>query len=136
MDQLTAITVVAITASVLISWLFLLYFVPRNMLSLFRYRLWRLRDAIRDDIHSGDLPDSKVTHLLVQVVESAIAVAPILTMLRYLIMPKPSIRVHIQTLPLFLAFSLSLAFLSLLHFLQVSAPLVIVPVHVGHGSTA
>jgi len=56
----------AVTAGVAAA-LSLLVVIPWCLRSLFRYRLWRLRDSIVDGVHAGDLPVDDAARLLSRV---------------------------------------------------------------------
>jgi hypothetical protein len=63
---------------------------PWVNLSLFRYKLWALRDDIIDDVLADRLPWNGYTKAGVGLVEITIRAAPGLTPLRWRLMPRPS----------------------------------------------
>ncbi len=79
--------VFALVALSLLLWGGVVYVVPRNLRSLFRYRLWTIRDRIVDEVLSGELPDSPVVRGLILMVESAIRHAGDATLMRFLLIP-------------------------------------------------
>ena len=63
------------------------YLIPSWLCSMFRYRLWQLRDSLQDDIISGRLPNQDFVHEFVAIIEAAIRMAPKLTLLRIIFTP-------------------------------------------------
>lgn len=62
-----------------------LFAVPKNQASRFRYRLWRLRDDIVDAQISGEIEESPEATQLVEAIEAGIESARDLSPLRFLI---------------------------------------------------
>lgn len=54
--------------------------VPATLVSLLRYRLWRIRDDLFDEIHNGGFMDTREPRLALEELERTIAVAPELTL--------------------------------------------------------
>lgn len=65
-------------------WACALFMVPDHVLSLFRYRLWRLRDHLQDCILDERLPDLPVVNDLLDTVESMIEHADRVTLSSFL----------------------------------------------------
>ncbi len=63
------------------------YSVPDSLVSLFRYKLWRIRDELVDAIRDGRVVDSAESGQLVSVIEETIQHAPQWTLLRLLFTP-------------------------------------------------
>jgi hypothetical protein len=63
-------------------WLCAFKLIPDCGVSFYRYRLWRLRDTIVDEIDNGDYHDAAQAQAVVRVVEKAIEAAPELTVLK------------------------------------------------------
>ncbi len=55
---MTSLSVAAVLLALLAGWLWIALIVsfPRNRVSLLRYKLWRIRDRLVDDIHGGAVP--------------------------------------------------------------------------------
>lgn len=90
MLNLTPLEVLSISVIISVAWFVSMLTIRRNMQSLFRYKLWPLRDAIVDDLLSGELPDMAVTRDLLDTVESTIRYAELITIIEFLIMPSPT----------------------------------------------
>lgn len=68
------------------AWLGLFLLVPWCQQSLYRYKLWAIRDAIRDDIRSGLLPEHDAVSRVCDMVEGGIRFSKDLTIARILLM--------------------------------------------------
>lgn len=62
--------------------------IPRDLRSLYRYKMWKLRDDVFDDIASGRLSDNQVSNELLVGIEMAVQAAPWMTLLNWLSFPK------------------------------------------------
>lgn len=71
-----------LAAATLASGYWVLVGVPRNLTSMFRYRLWRLRDEMVDGIISGKLEDTPELRQFISHVETTIRLAPMMTPFR------------------------------------------------------
>ena len=78
---------VALSGASIAVWIIFVVFIPNCLCSLFRYRLWRLRDAVKDDILYGRLPDRPFIREFVSMLESYILVANKLTLVQLLLLP-------------------------------------------------
>lgn len=77
-----AVLTVALVASVLWAWFCVFWLVPRNLRGMFRYRLWRLRDELADDIRSEEFERTDEPRRVLRAVECFIASADVLTPFR------------------------------------------------------
>ncbi len=84
------IWIIIISVGTTINWLMLVFVVPRNLLSVFRYQLWALRDDLLTDIYEKRLPAVPGVWRLFHAIEGTIAQAPSITFWRFLFVPKPS----------------------------------------------
>lgn len=66
MDALMTAIVIAV---VLFGWFCLIWVIPNSLLSLFRYRLWRMRDGLYDEIRAGKFHGTKQAYVLVEDME-------------------------------------------------------------------
>jgi hypothetical protein len=73
-----------IIASFSLSWACALIMVPRYVCSLFRYRLWRVRDHLQDCIWDGKLPELPVVTDLLEIIEVMIQHSEGVCLSRYL----------------------------------------------------
>jgi hypothetical protein len=88
MPYLTILTVALVLAA---ASLFLVgVVVPAMLRSMFRYRLWRLRDKVVDEILAGDLPGKMYCHRLVHLVEAFIITSREVTIWRWTVGFRPS----------------------------------------------
>jgi len=83
----------------LFAWFGLIKLIPSCNLSVFRYRLWRLRDSLADDVLDGSFQDSTQPQILVRFLEGVIELAPEMGALKLVVM-RWSCR-HVQTPELF-----------------------------------
>lgn len=72
-------------ASASIAWILVVVALPRYFRSAFRYRLWRLRDDLVDDVLSGNLPDVSSVREMRKRVEVGIRYADDLTLATVLV---------------------------------------------------
>ncbi len=85
------------------AWIGLFILTPLNLRSLFRYRLWRLRDDIVDDVLAGRLPREPAVTSLITATESLIQNARCVTWTTWLLSPnvpeeyRLAYRAHIET---------------------------------------
>lgn len=68
----TFILVTSLVLALLPIWVLFLYVVPRHQTSRFRYRLWEIRDEVKDSVYRGELPDNDAVNILGMHVESFI----------------------------------------------------------------
>jgi hypothetical protein len=73
MQTFLVLDVVGIT---LFAWFGLIKIIPSCNLSTFRYRLWRLRDQIADDVRGGAFQETAQPQVLVRFLEGVIDLAP------------------------------------------------------------
>lgn len=78
---------VALSGATVAVWALLIFFIPNCMCSMFRYRLWRLRDTVKDDVLRGQLPDSGLTQEFLGGIEAFILVADKVTLIQMLLLP-------------------------------------------------
>ena len=83
MGTFLILDVVAIT---LFAWFGLIKLIPSCNLSMFRYRLWRLRDRLEDEVLDGAFKDASQPRALVRFIEGVIDLAPELGALKLLAM--------------------------------------------------
>ncbi len=88
--------VVALSVACLGVWAIFMVFIPSCLCSLFRYRLWRLRDTVKDEILQAQLPDQEVVHEFLSVIESAILLAEKITLIQVLFLPVNERALHQQ----------------------------------------
>lgn len=69
MDALMTVVVIAV---VLFGWFCLFRIIPNCLVSLFRYRIWRKRDALYDEIRAGKFHGTKQAYELVRDMEAFI----------------------------------------------------------------
>lgn len=67
----------------------ILIVIPATLRSLFRYKLWRIRDAAMDDVLSDRLPDVPVVQAFINGIEGVLASPGHMTMLRWLAFSPP-----------------------------------------------
>lgn len=77
-------------AAACLAWLGLFIHVPRCLRSMYRYRLWQIRDDTFDAIRAGDLPDCGGVRQFLAVTEAAIAGSKRWTLAQWMVWPKPS----------------------------------------------
>jgi hypothetical protein len=77
-----AVLTVLLIATALWAWFCILWLVPRNLRSLFRYRLWRLRDGLATEIRAENFDEVREPRHLLDSVECFIEMAEELTPLR------------------------------------------------------
>jgi hypothetical protein len=77
------LNVVGIT---LFAWFGLIKIIPSCNLSIFRYRLWRLRDELADEVLDGSFQDAAQPRNLLQFLEGVIELAPELGALKLVAM--------------------------------------------------
>jgi hypothetical protein len=73
---MSVILLIVVIAWGLAAWIAIFIVVPSCMQSLFRHRLWRLRDGVVDRIRAGDFADAEPFRGLVHEIECAILAAP------------------------------------------------------------
>lgn len=83
---MTAVLTIAVIAIAGFAWLCLTNVIPSCCTSLFRYRLWQLRDEVFDEIYVGTFDDSEQPERLVDLLEVAIAQSHEVTVFRLLLM--------------------------------------------------
>ncbi|MFI4990897.1 MAG: hypothetical protein ACHQHO_08315 [Solirubrobacterales bacterium] len=88
-----------VTAITLFAWFGLIKIIPSCNLSIFRYRLWRLRDRLADEVLDGSFQDGTQPQALVRFIEGVIELAPEIGALKLLAM-RWSCR-HVQVPELF-----------------------------------
>jgi hypothetical protein len=64
--------VIVLLGSFVVAWGFALILVPRQVESLFRHRLWRIRDELQDHIFDQRLPEISVVEDTIEAVEEFI----------------------------------------------------------------
>jgi hypothetical protein len=69
---MNALLTINIVAFALFSWICVFKLVPASAISLCRYRLWRLRDELFDEIRNGKFDDGKQPRRLLLLVETTI----------------------------------------------------------------
>lgn len=84
-----ALLLATFTASFCSLWLCVLWIVPARLTSLYRYRLWLLRDDVVDDVLSGRLSPSDTICDFVDAIENAVQQARSMTLLKWLLTPLP-----------------------------------------------
>lgn len=77
------LTVIAVALAIF-AWVCIVKIIPDCARSLFRYRLWRLRDELVDEIRAGTFENDEMPKVLAAVVEGTITVAPEATLARML----------------------------------------------------
>ncbi|MHC4696996.1 MAG: hypothetical protein ACYTFA_09655 [Planctomycetota bacterium] len=83
------IWVILLVLLVTVLWAIFVIQVPRTLRSLFRYRLWAIRDAVVDDVLRGDLPKSPLVDDDIRQIECIIANSEAVTFLQFLVLPRP-----------------------------------------------
>jgi hypothetical protein len=73
---MSALLTFDLVAIALFVWFALAKIIPSCNVSMFRYRLWRLRDALADEIREGVFDDDTQPKLLLKVIEASIVIAP------------------------------------------------------------
>lgn len=81
------VAIIGILAASFAVWVGVVLLVPRNLRSIFRYRLWRLRDEVVDDVLAGRMPHSPLIRSFIGGVEGIIEHASHVTLLRALCIP-------------------------------------------------
>lgn len=84
----TTLTILLVGIASLL-WFGLAVWVPHCLRSLYRYRLWSIRDAIVDAVLEGRIPNSDAVRHFTRTVEMAVKRSSHLTLLRFLLFPKP-----------------------------------------------
>ncbi len=88
---MTSLTIILVASSTVV-WGSAVFIVPQHVNSLFRYRLWRLRDDLQDYIFDGQLPDSPAVRELQEGIEALIQHSETITLsaflAHYLAVPK------------------------------------------------
>lgn len=74
-------------------WVLFLHVLPSHLCSLFRYKLWRTRDAVVDDVFRGRLPRNDQVGLLLNGIERTIQVSRHFTVFRSRFLPRADSRV-------------------------------------------
>jgi hypothetical protein len=82
---MNALLTVSVVAIALFAWASVVRIVPFCAVSVFRYRLWRLRDQLVDEIRHGKFDDIEQPKVLVSLIEATIAGAKDLTALNLLL---------------------------------------------------
>jgi hypothetical protein len=77
-------------AGAVFGWLGLVFFVPSNLRSLFRYRLWRLRDQMVDQVILGKLPPIPFVENYIRMIEVVIMRTSQITLLHWAWAPTSS----------------------------------------------
>ena len=84
MDNITAyVAVLAVGVTAAMGWIGAFIIYPASQESRFRYRLWRVRDAIVDDVRTGALPRAPLVKELIANVEHAILHSKRFNLLRW-----------------------------------------------------
>jgi hypothetical protein len=83
---MNALLTVSVVAIALFAWASVVRIVPFCAVSLFRYRLWRIRDQLVDEVRHGKFDDIEQPKILVSLVEATIAGAKDLTALNMLLL--------------------------------------------------
>lgn len=88
--MVTTTIVIALMATILVlaGWTIFVFEVPSYTSSMFRYRLWRVRDSIADDVIDGVLSDSKGSQLLISEIENVINQAADVSLFKILLLGK------------------------------------------------
>jgi hypothetical protein len=76
--------VIILAGSFVIVWVCTLLLVPRQVESLFRHRLWRIRDELQDHVFDGKVPDALVVENMIETMECFIQHSDQLKMPAYL----------------------------------------------------
>ena len=84
MTSLASITVALLAGSTIV-WGLAVFIVPQHVNSLFRYRLWKLRDNLQDHILEDRLPESPAVRDLMEGLEAMIQHSDQLTFSRFLV---------------------------------------------------
>jgi hypothetical protein len=79
---MTALGTASIIVVAISAWLSVWMVIPSCARSLFRYRLWRLHDALIDDFRGKHFTDEQQPRLLLREIDAAIAVAGELSLFR------------------------------------------------------
>ncbi len=79
--------VLALSAASVAIWAIFIIFIPNCLCSLFRYRLWGLRDTVKDEILQGQLPDQQLVQGFLSAIETSILFAERLTLVQVLLLP-------------------------------------------------
>lgn len=79
--------VLILIPAMLFLWAGILFIVPSYMRSLFRYRLWEIRDRAVDDLRAGRLADCYTVREFISMVEFAIRYANRMTLLEVIVTP-------------------------------------------------
>jgi len=86
------LAIIGILADILLvlgAWVYLAFAAPRILQSMTRYRLWKLRDQVTDQILLGDLGESELARDAVESIESGIKFTPHMTLLNVAFLPNP-----------------------------------------------
>src|SRR5438128_10499662 len=75
---------IILAATFSIGWIYVWVFVPRQVESMFRYRLWRLRDELQDRIFDETVSDVAGAEGVVAVLEAVIQHSDQINLARYL----------------------------------------------------
>jgi len=75
---------ITLAVSLVVAWIYTIVLVPRQVESLFRHRLWRIRDELQDHIFDERLPDVPVVRDLIDALERVIQHSNRITMANYL----------------------------------------------------
>jgi len=79
---MTALAVVAVCVMALAAWVSIFVVIPSCARSFFRYRLWRLRDLVTDEIREGAYLDKHQPRLLVKEIDAGIFLGSQLSLFR------------------------------------------------------
>jgi hypothetical protein len=71
-----AFVILDIVAIALFAWFCLVKVIPSCNVSLYRYRLWRLRDGLADEVRQGAFQDAAPARAVIAFIESLIVLAP------------------------------------------------------------
>lgn len=77
---------VGIFLTITLGWFSVVLLIPGYTESILRYRLWRVRDQVYDDIASGKLPDCRASRNLIDEVETLIRASHHMTLPRILLL--------------------------------------------------
>lgn len=83
---MAAILTVGLVGSALFAWFSLFWLVPSNLCAMFRYRLWRIRDELAEEIRSGSFDHDEEPERVVEAIECFIESAKDLTPMRIALM--------------------------------------------------
>lgn len=79
--------VISLSVATVAAWAIVVFFIPSCLCSMFRYRLWRLRDSVKDDVIYGRLPSHEFVNELLGVIESFILIANRVTLIQVFSLP-------------------------------------------------